>query len=201
MMFKILKVALAVFIVSTLVLTAKLRAAAQENKSQPQAVPLDEVVTGEAVDHIRRGNKLFQSHLYDEAIAEYKAALAKSNKPLRTAYLNLGAAYLGKQDYRAAADAYRQALALAPNDFVAMYQLGDSLYALGRYSEAEAEYRKVIESSPGGVNAPARHALGLTLFAEKRIDEAIAEYKTAIEQKRGNYAEAHYNLGDRKSVV
>ena len=46
---------------------------------------------------------------FDEAITEYKSALDKSKKPLFTVYLNLGATYLQKQDYAAAADAYHKA--------------------------------------------------------------------------------------------
>jgi len=167
-------------------------AAAGEGKSQP--APLDEPITGLAAARIIRGNRYMQFQLYDQAIAEFKMAIAASKKPLRTAYANLGAAYSGKHEYRAAVDAYRQALEIAPGDFVLRYQLGDALYFSGEYREAEAEYRKVLAATARG-NPAGHHALGLALFAQKRVDEAAAEYRIAIEQAKGNYAEAHYNFG------
>jgi protein O-GlcNAc transferase len=160
-----------------------------------RTAPIDELITGEAYTHIMRGNQLVQQRSYDEAIVEFKMALQKAGKPLRTAHLNMGAAYLMKGDYGAAADSFRKAIDIAPGDMMAHYRLGDALTAAGDYKGAEAAFRKVIDLTPEGVNAPARHALGLALYGQKRVDEAIAEYKKAIEQSRRDYGEAHYNLG------
>ena len=163
--------------------------------SQIQIIPIDEVVPTDVGQHIERGNRLMRGGRFDDAIAEYRSALDKSKKPLFTVYLNLGATYLQKQDYAAAADAYRKATTVRPNDTRAHYFVAESLYAAGEFKDAEAAYRKAIELTPDGVNAPAHHFLGLSLYGQQRVEEAIAEYRTAIQQLKGNYSEAHYNLG------
>lgn len=162
---------------------------------QIEVLPMDEVVPTDVAQHIDRGNRLIRDGRFEEAIAEYRAALDKSKKPLFTVYLNLGATYLQKQDHAAAADAYRKAIAIRPADTRAHYFAAESLYAAGEFKDAEAEYRKAIELTPGGVNPPAYHFLGLSLYGQQRVEEAIAEYKTAIQQAKGNYSEAQYNLG------
>ena len=163
--------------------------------SQIEVLPIDEVVSTDVGQHIERGNRLMRGGRFDDAITEYKTALDKAKKPLFTVYLNLGATYLQKQDYAAAAVAYRQATAIRPNDTRAHYFTAESLYAAGEFKDAEASYRKAIEFTPDGINPPAHHFLGLSLYGQQRVEEAIAEYKTAIQQSKGNYAEAHYNLG------
>lgn len=163
--------------------------------SQIQILPIDEVVPTDVGQHIDRGNRLMRGGRFDDAITEYKSALDKSKKPLFTVYLNLGATYLQKQDYLAAADAYSKATTIRPNDTRAHYFIAESLYAAGEFKGAEASYRKAIELTPDGVNPPAHHFLGLSLYGQQRVEEAIAEYRTAIQQAKGNYAEAHYNLG------
>jgi len=161
-----------------------------------QPAPGREVLEGKVVDHIERGDELARTRRYDEAIAEYKAALAEAGKPVFTAYLNMGGVYFQKADYRAASEAYRQATSARPQEVTGYYNLAESLYALGDYREAETAYRKVIELSPGRVNARAHHFLGLALYNQKRLEEAIPEYRLAIDQARGgSYAEARYNLG------
>lgn len=159
-----------------------------------QLVQIDEVVSGKVYDLIQRGNRLARAERYDEAIAEYKSALEKSDKPIFTIYLNLGAVYFQKQDYKAAVEAYRKAETVRTDSRVSFY-IAEVLFSMGEYREAEAGYRKAIELTPGGVNPPAHHFLALSLYGQQRIDEAIAEHRIAIEQSGGNYAEAHYNLG------
>lgn len=159
-----------------------------------QIVQIDEVVPGPVYDLIQRGNRLARAERYDEAIAEYKAALDKAGKPIFTIYLNLGAIYIQKQDYKSAVESYRKAESLRTDSRVSFY-IAEVLFSMGEYREAEAEYRKAIELTPGGVNAPAHHFLGLSLYGQQRIEEAISEYRIAITQSNGNYAEARYNLG------
>ena len=163
--------------------------------SRIEILPIDEVVSTDVGQHIDRGNRLMRGGRFDEAITEYKSALDKSKKPLFTVYLNLGATYLQKQDYAAAADAYGKATTIRPNDTRAHYFIAESLYAAGEFKGAEASYRKTIELTPDGVNPPAHHFLGLSLYGQQRVEEAIAEYRTAIQQAKGDYAEARYNLG------
>jgi tetratricopeptide (TPR) repeat protein len=169
--------------------------------ARPLALPSDpaqarEEVSDEVLAFIERGDELRRAKRYDEAISQYKAAIAKADKPPFTAHLNLGAAYYEKADFRAAADAYRRAIEIKPNDFRGYYNLAEALYALGNYSEAEAEYRKVPAlTSQRVILARSNHFLALSLHKQGRNAEAVPLFRTAIDLLGGKYAEAHYNLG------
>jgi len=167
--------------------------APQANSNQYLPAAIREEVTGEAFDHIQRGNKLMQEGRFDKAISEYRYALERADKPIRTPYVNLGAAFLAKKDYESSVMYYRKALEMKPDDQVVRYYLGQSLQAAGQYREAEAEYRTMIYQS-GGVNPVAHHALGRTLFARRLADAAITEFSIALEQSKGKFPRAHYDL-------
>ncbi|MEN3333774.1 MAG: hypothetical protein V7641_3139 [Blastocatellia bacterium] len=157
--------------------------------------PVNETLDGKVIDHIERGDQLLRAGKVDEALGEFKAASQAAGKPVYTALLRIGGVYMQKEDYRAAADAYRQASTLYPQDPASQYNLAEALYAAGEYKQAEAAYRKTLDLSPGRVNSQAHHFLGLSLYNQKRLDEAIAEYRIAIDQARSDYSEARYNLG------
>jgi tetratricopeptide (TPR) repeat protein len=145
---------------------------------------------------IERGDALAKAKRYDEAIEQYKAAIAKAGKPLFTAYLNLGSVYYSKENIPAAIEAFRKTIEIRPNDYQGHYNLAESLYVSGDYRNSETEYRRVIALIPDGiVSTEARYFLGLALHKQGRADEAMVQYRAAIERAGGKYAEAHYNLG------
>ena len=147
--------------------------------TQPLPLPSDraqaqEEVSDEVLAFINRGDELRRAKRYDEAITQYKAAIAKADRPPFTAHLNLGAVYYDKADFRAAADAYRRAIEIKPNDFRGHYNLAEALYAMGSYSEAEAEYRKVLALTSERIHrAQANHFLALSVYKQKRTAEAV----------------------------
>ena len=72
-----------------------------------------------------------------------------------------------------AAEFGRQAVARDPVNAETRVLLGFALESLGRYAEAEAEFRRVIELNPG---APWGHAaVGDVLMRQERFDEAVRE--------------------------
>jgi tetratricopeptide (TPR) repeat protein len=154
-----------------------------------------EVVPEKVEAYITRGNQFLGARRYDEAIEQFKLAIQASDRPYVTPYLNLGSAQHQKGDYQAAADSFRIATKIRPNDFRGHYNLAESLFALEDYRNAEAGYRQALRLSAGSLARNAHHFLGLSLYKQKRLDEAISEYKIALELSRGVYAEAHYNLG------
>lgn len=171
-----------------------------------QTQPRAEEVSDAVLALIQRGDALLKAKRYDDAIAQYKAAIARADRPPLTAYLNLGSANYEKEDLPAAIEAFRKAIAIKPNDYRGHYNLAEVLYVSGKYSESEAEYRRVIALVPQGlVNTQAKYFLGLALHKQGRRDEAIVEYRAAIERSGGKHAEAHYNLGialvERKEYV
>ncbi len=72
---------------------------------------------------------------------------------------------------------------------------GNSLYASGRYAEAEVEYRKAIAANPR--NPRALYNLGCALQKEKRDSDAIRQYEEAskIEPNKKVRSQAFYNMG------
>lgn len=91
----------------------------------------------------------------------------------------------------AAADLYRQALALWPAHAPASVNLGTILYNQQRFAEAEQYYRAAAASDPD--YALAFFDLGNVLDELQRLPEAVAAYLRAL-QLVPQYADAHYNL-------
>jgi tetratricopeptide (TPR) repeat protein len=73
--------------------------------------------------------------------------------------------------------AYRELLALAPQDYDAWYRLSGCLYELARYEEAGAAAREVIaaKSDHGGAHV----VLGICLAELGRDEEALGAFATA----------------------
>lgn len=154
-----------------------------------------EVLPDRILQYVTRAGELARLGQYDEAIAEFRAAIKVAGRPIFTAYLNMGSVFFTKGDYAQAAEAFRQALAVRENSFQGHYNLAEALYAAGDYVGAEKEYRRVLELPSGRYAIRAHHFLGLALYKQRRLDEAIIEYRAAIEQAAGKYSEAHYNFG------
>lgn len=72
---------------------------------------------------------------------------------------------------------------------------GNSAYAKGQYLQAEIEYRKALDLSPGG--ADASFNLGNALFKQGRHDQAVNMFEAGIEAESSAElkARALYNLG------
>ncbi len=106
-----------------------------------------------------------------------------------------------KNDPRAAAEAFRQALALKPDSLDARLGLADSLHDAKDYQNADAEYQKAIAQNQN--SAEAHRGRGDTLYELKRYDEAVNEYQSAIKAGAGdagvynNLANAYFRTGTR----
>jgi tetratricopeptide (TPR) repeat protein len=84
------------------------------------------------MSYLDLADRHFRARRYDEAIANYKLAIEASDRPYQTTYLNLGSAQYEKGDYEAAAESFRRAIQLKPNDYRGHYNLAETLYALAR---------------------------------------------------------------------
>jgi membrane associated rhomboid family serine protease/Flp pilus assembly protein TadD len=79
-----------------------------------------------------------------------------------------------------------------PNSAQLHFALAQAYFAQQQFSEAEAEFQRVLELDPK--DADARFYLGMTSLSEKKLDDAKATFTQLGAQDSGN-PYAHYGLG------
>ncbi|MEN3334964.1 MAG: hypothetical protein V7641_4329 [Blastocatellia bacterium] len=87
---------------------------------------------------------LYRSQQNDGALAELEQAAALDARN-ETMQLALGDEYFAKQQWPRAADCYRKAIAIKPDDDGLHTKLGHALYSQGLQTEANREYQKARE--------------------------------------------------------
>jgi tetratricopeptide (TPR) repeat protein len=90
-----------------------------------------------------------------------------------------------------AAEAYAQALSLAPDWTEAQINLGATLYQLGHMEEAEKHFLGALTREPQ--NSTIHFNLGCVLDELGRYDQAILHLRRAVELSP-RHADAHFNL-------
>lgn len=96
-------------------------------------------------------------------------------------------------DLPAAIQAFRQAVAAAPNDASPQIGLAAALTDSGQYAAAEASIRQATKQGHNG--AQLHFVLARALLGLRRFEEAEAEFRAAIDL-RSDYVEAHVNLAE-----
>jgi len=129
------------------------------------------------------GNALARARQYDEAIRCYDKAL--SLKPdFIDAHIMRGNALTDANRLQEAETAFRNALKTAPPKTSpiligrAHFNLGNTLFRLGRLDEARQEYRQAIAIDHRHFKA--WYGVGSTLFQEGKYKEAIAAFQKAL---------------------
>jgi tetratricopeptide (TPR) repeat protein len=144
-----------------------------------------------AITETNVGTELQAQGKLDEAIAFYRAALARDPNDAVTRS-NLGTALAAKGQLHEAIAQYRDALDLAPNDADSHYNLANALMAQGKLVDAAGQFREALRIEPGF--AEAHINLGNALVALGQTEEAADHYRRAIEL-RPDGVEAVNNLG------
>ncbi len=161
-----------------------------------------------AVEAAERAYLVAISHFPDSAEARYRRGLlhlsqnrsataailfrqALALAPAPRFYLSLGAAL--EQDGRpqAAAAAYREAVAGAPDLMEAKFGRGRCQHLMGQIEAAVATYREVLAARPQA--SPVWFNLGMALHALRRPAEAASAFRAAVTSAPDN-AEAWVNL-------
>lgn len=110
---------------------------------------------------------------------------------------NRGEAYSRGGNVPSAAEEYRAALEITPQDPDLNYNFGRALALQGFVAEAEAAYRRALQVKP---QFPDAHVnLGALLQQQGQANEAIAEFRRALSIDPA-HARAHYNLGNALSA-
>jgi tetratricopeptide (TPR) repeat protein len=122
--------------------------------------------------HNKLGCALGALGRYDEAIAEFDAALRR----WETAEIrhNRGFAYEKQGRLEAAVREYRRALELDPDHVPALVHLGAALGAQGRMADAENHLRRALRLSPA--DADAHRQLAAVLTRQGRIEDAVEQF-------------------------
>jgi hypothetical protein len=140
--------------------------------------------------HNSLGNAYREQLLYDDALAEYRKALAADPRYVAS-LVNLGAV-LGLQGHSAEAIApLSDAVHLRPGSAPTRYALGLALAIAGRENEALAQFDAAIRLQPDYADAHASRGTALANLG--RMDEAIREFSEALRIQPG-LADARRNL-------
>jgi tetratricopeptide (TPR) repeat protein len=107
-------------------------------------------------------------------------------------HLNLGEMYLMMGLTGPAELQLRTAVALVPVNPRARNMLGQLLFAAGRLTEAEEQFRASVRSSP---NAPAYDYLGMLNIRRGAVGEAARDFRAALSLEEFD-SYAHFGLGD-----
>lgn len=100
---------------------------------------------------------------------------------------------------------YNRAVSLNPEDEDLQETLGQALYELSRYDEADAVYRKIISINPAGVTG--YMGLGRNAYARENYEEAIRQYDNVLkmyDEYSSGYAfrgESYMKLGKYLEAV
>ncbi len=148
--------------------------------------------TEEAIKHYNHGVELHQAGFLNQAIGEYKAAIAADDR-VEEAYSNLGVIYAAQHNYPRAKEAFVQALKLKPNRPTTLNGLGTVLYAQGQITQATEKWKEALAADPKF--ASAYYNMGNAYEGEKNLAEAKTCYMKAI-TVMPNMADAYYRLGN-----
>jgi tetratricopeptide (TPR) repeat protein len=121
--------------------------------------------------HFKLGICYYHKGQYDLEITEYKKCLAV-NRSYAPAWLNLGHAFLARDELESARDAYKEVLGLTPRNRVALYNLGLVEFDLRLFTEARTHLETFLELDRAGeMGEKARQYLEEILIRERAEGE------------------------------
>lgn len=124
-----------------------------------------------------RGYILWNTANYEEAIQQYKAALAINDK-IPDLHMALGYNYHFIGEYDQAVQHFLQAVALNPTDPIAPYEISRTYAAVGDFSKAVQYADQAVKAAPQN---PKMHAnLGVMYYKNNQLDQAIDELSLAV---------------------
>jgi tetratricopeptide (TPR) repeat protein len=144
-----------------------------------------------ARQHFVLANEFYEKKNFDQALAEYSAAVKASSK-FADAWYGLGLVNKAKLDLDSATRAWKNALKVDPGIYQAHAELANAYMAQGEFEDAVSEYKALTEAKPN--YAEAYFGLGTVLYQLQRFDEAIPNFEKSIVLKGGFFPEAKFNL-------
>ncbi|MCW5940403.1 MAG: tetratricopeptide repeat protein [Fimbriimonadaceae bacterium] len=145
-----------------------------------EAVSLDRRLENE---EFQEGIRLADESRWDEA-ADRLLSVKPSQADDSTDLMRLGDAFMSRQRWADAEQAFRQALELAPGFADLHARRGQSLLELDRLEDAMEEFREAVAQNPGYSEAHA--LLGIALRRAGREEEAKGAFRAALEADPAN---------------
>ncbi len=145
--------------------------------------------------HLDLGDAYAYAGDYEEAAAHYQRAI-DLNLKCAQCYQRWWALLYAQGRYQEAADKLQQAIALRPEEYNYLIDLGETYYQLGAEEQATAAYRQALPDNPAAVY----NEWGNTLYGLARYEEAAAKYRQSLELQPGDEV-VHSNLGGAYSKM
>lgn len=139
---------------------------------------------GKAHRESERGNRAYESGNHDEALARYtEGQTAAPDAP--ELHYDIGNVLYRKEDYAAAVEAYRRALAGNRTDLLpdAAYNLGNAHFRERRFREAAEAYRQGLELRPDDADARRNLELALRALEQENRPEPQPQEKEQKERQ------------------
>jgi len=137
--------------------------------------------------------ELLSRQMYDQAATLLRQMIARPDRePYWWAHKTLGNALSYQGKFEEALAAYREALALRPDDGETHSAIGFCLGSLKRVDEAIAEYETALLHPP--VFAKTRYEYGVALAEQGRLEAALQQQRLAIEMAP-HFAKLHAEAG------
>ena len=108
------------------------------------------------------------------------------------AYNDLGFVYFFQRNYSPAVEAFRQAIALKPDETLFSRNLGFVSELAGAYADAKSAFQAVLDRDP--TDDLAFYGYGLALVRQARYDEALEAFQKAV-HIFSDRKEAHLEIG------
>lgn len=165
------------------------------NPSQQHAPPIRVTAGNRSSDEMAHLQLQVELHGEGERLrlqeAHFRYLLHKQPTNARVLY-GLGGALKDQGRLPEAVEAYRSALAVAPDHLSAHINLGAVLLQTGRLAEAVEHLRTAVRLD--GNASGAHYNLGVVFASQGNLGQAVAHYREAV-RARPDYGEAHNNLG------
>ena len=141
--------------------------------------------------HFERANELMTEGELEEAIVEFRKALATEPTAVRI-NCNVAECLMRVGRYDEAIEHLRRALATDPRNWWAYNNLGTALARVGKTDEAIEQLRKAVQIEPA--YATAHYNLGRALASKGQMTEAVEHLRKAVEVAPPP-ARAYHDLG------
>jgi Ca-activated chloride channel homolog len=86
-----------------------------------------------------------------------------------------------RKDYQKALEQYQEALIRNPDSDTLAYNLGNTMYQLGRFEEAQKLFGRILENETPSLSADSYYNMGSTLYQMGRRTEDQESYKQSLE--------------------